>query len=193
MPSPDALRPAAVPQAATFLEQEREWAYGPFDGDGQRHGAWRFYSEAGALVRIAAYERGIPSGLCRRYEEGDVVEELHYVNGVVDGPYWRRLGADTYRCETAAFEVGTFDRGVRVGTVRLLDAGDQETARFELGRSAVDDDILKVGVLSIFPRTMTAWLELAERAFEEGRNEEGLASLARAVAKGADPALLERA
>lgn len=193
MASPEVLRPAGVPHAATFIEHEREWAYGPCDGEGHRHGSWRFYSESGALTRIAAYERGILTGLCRRYTDGDIAEELHYVNGAVDGPYWRRLAPETYRCEGAAFEVGTFDRGVRVGTVRLLDAGEQEMARFELGRSSVDDEILKVGVLSIFPRSMTAWLELADRAFGEGRLEEGLASLARAVAKGADPSLLERA
>jgi hypothetical protein len=186
-------RPDGVPFGATFSDRTHEWSSGPVDAeDGQPHGTWRFFDAEGTLLRIATYERGTLDGPARHYANEAVEAELHHVNGSVDGPYWRRV-SDAYRCEGAAFEVGTFDRGVRVGTVRLLDESEQEIARFELGRSAVDDEILKVGVLSMFPRPMSAWLERAQRAFDEERIEEGLAALARSVAKGADRSLLEAA
>lgn len=184
------FRPNGVPVAATFSSETHEWAYGPCDPQGERHGPWRFYDELGALARVANFDRGTLDGVARLYEGGRVVEQRHYVKGEVEGPYWKRLAPGDYPAHAASCEVGTFERGVRVGSVRLLDANDVEIARFELGRSALEDEILKVGVLSIFPRTMAAWLDLADRAFAERRNEEGLASLARAVAKGADPSVL---
>ncbi len=186
--------PFGVPQHASFSPEAREWSAGTADVDGVRDGAWRFYDEEGALQRAATYERGTFHGLVRRFDHDVVVEQLHYVNGFLEGPYWRRVtGAYRGACEAAVFEVGTYDRGVRVGTCRLLDANEQEMARFELGRSVADDEILSAGVLSILPRPMAAWLELSRRAFEDGRADEGLAALARAVAKGADYQLLESA
>lgn len=187
-------RPLGVPELATFSPEAREWSAGTADADGVRNGGWRFYDEEGALRRAATYERGTLHGLVRRFDHDEVVEQLHYVNGFLEGPYWRRVtGAYRGPCEAAVFEVGTYDRGVRVGTCRLLDANEQEMARFELGRSVADDEILSAGVLSIFPRPTPAWLELSRRAFEDGRVDEGLAALARAVAKGADYQLLESA
>lgn len=186
--------PLGVPEFATYSREAREWSAGSADADGVRDGAWRFYDDEGGLRRAATYERGTLHGLVRCFDHDEVVEQLHYVNGFLEGPYWRRVtGAYRGACESAVFELGTYDRGIRVGTCRLLDADEQEMARFELGRAVADDEILNAGVLSIFPRAMATWLELSRRAFEDGRADEGLAALVRAVAKGADHQLLESA
>lgn len=99
----------------------------------------------------------------------------------------------TYRLEKVAAESGTYDHGALVGTVRLLDASGQEVASVDLDRRSPSDESLAAGVFTIFPRTTAVWLGLAERAFAEQRISEGLVCVARAVAKGADPALLRSA
>lgn len=198
------LRPAGVPLAATFYDDSKEWAYGPFDQEGYRQGSWRFYSDTGALGRIVHYAHGVLHGAARRYELADVVEEVSYVLGAPDGVYWRRISPEIYRATAVLdgeaggyaaplMEIGTFDRGVRVGTVRVVDGHGRELVRFQFGDSPLTDDMLKAGVLSIFPRSPAAWLEFGESAFDEGRIDEGILALARAVGTGAQPDLLKRA
>jgi hypothetical protein len=136
------------------------------------------------------FSAGVLHGLVRRYSEGELVEECRYENGQLHGPYWRTLPQGTYRISQVASEAGTFDRGVRIGTLRLLDPFDIEVTEFDLGTTAIDDSTLKLDALSMFPRTMSSWLDLADRAFHEGRREEGIVAVARATAKGADPAIL---
>lgn len=187
------FRPSGVPLAATFSEDTHEWAYGSFDDAGLRHGVWRFQREDGSLQRVATYDHGELHGPDRRFEGGSIIGEAHYERGVKQGPYWQRVLPGTYEIETAICEVGAYEGGVRAGVLRFLDGNDIEVARFDLGRAPTGDDALKAGILSIIPRSMTAWLDQAERAFVDRRIEEGIICLARAVAKGADRVLLERA
>ncbi len=176
-----------------FIPEAREWAYGSFDRDGLRDGIWRFHAEDGTSKRATTFVHGVKHGDERRYEGGQLVAQLTYERGVLKGPFWQKISAKVYRVAGAAVEIGTFDHGVRVGTLRLLDAADQELATYGLRGSTVDDETLVRGVLSTFPRPMSAWLDLANQKLAESHVEEGLLCLARAVARGADPSVLRSA
>lgn len=69
-------RPAGVPDAAWWDEDDGEWVEGPLDAEGEKHGRFRFWRADGTLCAETAFERGVPCGAFRRFHEsGEVSQE----------------------------------------------------------------------------------------------------------------------
>ena len=103
--TPRPVRPATVPAAARFDENNPGWVLGA-EQDLQREGEWQRWSPSGDVLELGTYQRGKLHGSARLYQEGRLTREREYVNGVLEGP-------------AAEHEVasGTFDDG-RIGAWR---------------------------------------------------------------------------
>jgi hypothetical protein len=83
-------RPNGVPAAAHFRKPEGttdyRWVHGEtrkVDDEWPRIGVWRYWTEAGVLVREEPYENGVLHGMVRIYDEDDgrLLEEERYEAG----------------------------------------------------------------------------------------------------------------
>lgn len=81
---------------------------GEYDRFGLASGEWRFYSEAGGLIRLEHYFRGKNDGSYVEYDENGET--------VVNGLYSNNLQDSTWRYHYGAYvEKGTYELGLRVG------------------------------------------------------------------------------
>jgi tetratricopeptide (TPR) repeat protein len=80
------IRPPSVPESARWVPGDREWAEGVLDGDGAKHGPYRFYRPDGTLCNECVFEHGKPHGPFKRFHEsGAVSQEGAFEGGDLHG------------------------------------------------------------------------------------------------------------
>jgi antitoxin component YwqK of YwqJK toxin-antitoxin module len=127
-------RPAAVPEQADFDELSARWRLRSEREDSAHVDA--YFGRDGARVEETEYRAGKASARRRFGEANSIVEECHYgVDGRLNGPRVRRFAAGQapYADPRVREERATFEQGVQVGSLDLLDAGGNVLARVECG------------------------------------------------------------
>jgi thioredoxin len=126
-------RPDGVPEAAAWDEGDQEWAHGPLDPRGQKHGPWRFWRGDGTLCNECPFVHGQPHGPFKRFHEnGEVSQEGTFAEGALHGTRrWLACDADTTErmheqgvCEAVRRTEMDYERG-RVTAIRHFNAAGE--------------------------------------------------------------------
>jgi hypothetical protein len=81
-----ATRPANVPEAASWSEDDGEWILAPRDGEGRLDGLMVTWREDGTLASESPHVRGEEHGEARRFHEsGEVSRIATYKRGKLHG------------------------------------------------------------------------------------------------------------
>jgi hypothetical protein len=183
-------RPAGIPDLAEFDEFSRRWTLGACDDGGCWTGAWKFWSESGALDEEAEY-RDTRKLWSRLYDEqGAVRQEAHFEGDAIrHGAYRRRLIGDEegpWADGRIREERGTFEHGQLVGPWTYLDGAAAVVRAADYGRAHGDDgDAAEALIDEDAPPAR--WTALVQWLRREGRVREALCAAARAAARGGDP------
>ncbi|QSQ26689.1 thiol reductase thioredoxin [Pyxidicoccus parkwayensis] len=128
------IAPPGVDPEAEWDEKDQEWAHGPQDDDGEKHGVWKYWRADGTLCNECHYEHGKPHGAFKRFHEsGGVSQDGEFVQGELHGPrtWYASEGFTTERMhengvsEKVRKTVMTYDHGRVVG-VQHFDAQDRK-------------------------------------------------------------------
>jgi antitoxin component YwqK of YwqJK toxin-antitoxin module len=179
-------RPEALPAAAEFDEYTRRWMQGTCDDRGCWMGAWRFWTEAGALDEEAEY-RDTRKVWSRLYDaDGSVREEVHFEGeSVRHGPYRRRLLAGEegpWADRRIREERGAFEHGQLVGPWTFLAADGGVLRAVDYGRAHEEAETAALPALADQEGTAAHWMGLAAALRPQGRVRESLCAAARAAA-----------
>lgn len=79
-------RPDGLPANAEWNEEDAEWAAGPKDGEGHKHGQWKYWRADGTLCNECPYVHGQAHGPFKRFHEsGEVSQAGQFVEGELHG------------------------------------------------------------------------------------------------------------
>ncbi|MFH1159366.1 MAG: hypothetical protein V1733_00250 [bacterium] len=109
---------------------------GVYNKQGKPEGTWKWYHDNGQLQREEIYYHGEKDGLSEEFDEnGTLIEQGEYLNGLEDGPWIQRIG-DFY-------QRGSYRDGLRTGmwvSYQLID-GETGTDSLLIFQGAFIDDL----------------------------------------------------
>lgn len=158
------LRPASIPEAATYAEEDKAWELGARDAAGKKTGRWTYWREDGSTEREEAWDRNgalqehhryaADGALLRteKYEAGQLSSTVEHDGADKLNSYYRRRGG-TLRTTTlhrgaakaaskAEGKAGGKDRettyfdaeGKRLFSVRMEEVAEGHVRRYDDGQ-----------------------------------------------------------